>query len=188
MQHWNRKDKEMIKDTDMFEGFGGRVKLWKITREGVKIFLGEYHNCITKAAKDAILMAFAQSALGTPLGASFYAQRLAFCSGVPPATPYNMALVTVEDYVLLDTPTPNIAVDSKGASVTLTATYTNPGGVGTVVTITYLAAVMADADPNASNVLSVIILTEPPYSEIPVAGGESLVAEYIVAYKYVSSI
>jgi len=173
----------MMKDIDMFAGLGGKVKLWLVSPQGEKTFIGEFHNCITKAAKDAILGTFAQSAISKKLDSSFYAQRIAFCSDIPPATPYNMALVSVESYETLDSANPDIAPTVSGATVTLTATYTNPGGVGAIVRITYLAAVMDDADPTAGNVLSVILL-ESPYSPVNVAGGASLIAEYEVGYKY----
>lgn len=170
---------------DFVKGLGGKVRLYKTSTTGEKMFCGEFYNDITKAAKDAILSAMAQSGSGTKLGSTFYSQKIAFCSGDTPDDPIREALDvnggSVVAYETLDTPNPVISASTNQVTVTLTASYTNNSE--SKVQITFLAMVYTD-DTAASNVLGVVLLTNPPYLPIDVAGGETLTVKYVVGYQY----
>ena len=170
---------------DFIKGLGGKVRFYKTLTTGEKVFCGEFYNDITKAAKDAILSAMAQSGDTTKLGATFYSQKIAFCSGAAPTDPIRDALDAdggaVESYEALEEAGPEISTNSAGVSVTLTATYTNSSG--STVRVSFVAMVYADSTA-ASNALGVVVLTNPPYLPIDVADGETLTAEYLVGYQY----
>lgn len=171
--------------SDFIKGMGGKVRLYKTLPTGEKVFCGEFYNDITKAAKDAILSAMAQSGDTTKLGSSFYSQKIAFCSGSAPEDPIRDALDaeggSVVSYEALEEAGPEISTNTTGVSVTLTATYVNSSEL--TVRISFIAMVYADSTA-ASNVLGVVVLTNPPYTVIDVLSGETLTAEYVVGYQY----
>lgn len=171
--------------SDFITGWGGKVRLYKTLTTGEKVFCGEFYNDITKAAKDAILSTMAQSSATTKLGATFYSQKIAFCSGDAPTDPIrdnlNAEGGSVVSYEALETANPEISTNARQVTVTLTATYTNSGA--SIVEISFVAMVYANST-DASNVLGVVVLTNPPYLPIDVGIGETLTAEYTVGYQY----
>jgi len=171
--------------SDFIKGLGGKVRIYKTLTTGEKVFCGEFYNDITKAAKDAILSTMAQSGDTTKLGSSFYTQKIAFCSGKAPTDPIRDALNAdggaVVSYEALDIPTPEISTTSTHVTVVFTSSYVNSSG--STVRISFIAMVYADS-PAASNVLGVVVLTNPPYVPIDVEDGETLTTEYTVRYRY----
>lgn len=170
---------------DYLERWGGKVRFYKTLTTGERVFCGEYYNDITKAAKDAIISSIAQSGATTKLSGTFFAQKIAFCSGVAPKDPIRDALDAedgvVVSYETLEPANPEISTNAAQVTVTFTATYTNSSAAG--VKISFVAMVYGNST-DASNVFGVVVLTNPPYTPIDVGIGETLTTEYTMGYQY----
>ena len=141
------------------------------------IYTAQFHNIITRNAKDQILNSLAQ-AVGTKLSATMYMRKMGFFSGTAPDDPVIDAMddngASALEWLTLTVAPPALSTTSSMAEIEFEATHTATGAE----TINFIV-LGYDASVAASNAFAVIEV-----APCVLAAGEMIKCCYTLTYNY----